>query len=321
MMLEPTDPALWQGREDIEDGTAGYRWHQKVQFTAPIESGVALLGLASDLGVTRNKGRAGASQGPAALRRAMANQAWHAAKPLFDAGSVTVDTHLAAGQQVYADEVSRLLKQGHFVLGLGGGHEIGWASYQGVRQWVDSASAAGAPNTIGIVNFDAHFDLRQPAPDTSSGTPFRQVAEHCQQIDQPFNYACIGIAEASNTRALFDVATAHQVAYTTDLNSNNETIQPLLRNFLNDVDYLYVTICLDVLPAAIAPGVSAPAAFGIAPHVIVDTLHWLAEQCQQTGTRWVMADIAELSPPFDIDHRTAKLAARLAFEIVQCIAK
>jgi arginase family enzyme len=34
-----------------------------------------------------------------------------------------------------------------------------------------------------------------------------------------------------------------------------------------------------------------------------------------------MAGIAELSPPFDIDHRTAKLAARLAFEIVQYTAK
>jgi arginase family enzyme len=34
-----------------------------------------------------------------------------------------------------------------------------------------------------------------------------------------------------------------------------------------------------------------------------------------------MADIAELSPAFDIDHRTAKLAARLAGKIVQRIAQ
>jgi formiminoglutamase len=317
-MFEPTDPLDWEGRVDAEDGIAGYRWHQVVQFTVPAEPSVALLGLASDLGVRRNKGRAGAQQGPMALRRAMANQAWHATKFLYDAGNVTVDADLAHGQQRYADEVSKLLQQGHFVLGLGGGHEIGWASYQGVRQWVDSAGAANQ-GTIGIINFDAHFDLRQPAPDTSSGTPFRQVAEHCEQTKQPFNYACIGIAETGNTRALFDVATAHKVVYTTDLNSTNETIRPLLRKFLGDVDYLYVTICLDVLPAAIAPGVSAPAAIGIMPHTIIDTLHWLAVECQQTGTRWVMADIAELSPPWDIDHRTAKLAARLAFEVVRCI--
>jgi formiminoglutamase len=134
-----------------------------------------------------------------------------------------------------------------------GGHEVGWASYQGVRQWVDSTSAAGVPKATGIVSFDAHFDLRQPAPDTSAGISFRQVAEHCQQADQPFKYAYIGIAEINSTRALIDVATACQVAYTTDLNSTNEAMLPLLWNFLNDVDYLYVTICLDVLPAAIAP--------------------------------------------------------------------
>ena len=69
-----------------------------------------------------------------------------------------------------------LLRAGHRVIGLGGGHEIAWASYQGI--------AAGALQDdqrlarLGIVNFDAHFDLRQPeqAGRGSSGTPFLQIA-------------------------------------------------------------------------------------------------------------------------------------------------
>ena len=49
----------WRGRVDAEEGAAGERWHQRVAFSPPSEGGVALLGLASDLGVIRNKGRPG----------------------------------------------------------------------------------------------------------------------------------------------------------------------------------------------------------------------------------------------------------------------
>ena len=65
---------------------------------------------------------------------------------------------------------------GHRVVGLGGGHEIAWASYQGIAQALqDDARLA----RLGIVNFDAHFDLRKPevAGPGTSGTPFLQIAE------------------------------------------------------------------------------------------------------------------------------------------------
>ena len=58
---------------------------------------------------------------------------------------------------------------------------------------------------IGILNFDAHFDLRH-AERASSGTPFRQIAELCQASDWPFAYCCLGISRLSNTAALFDQA-------------------------------------------------------------------------------------------------------------------
>ena len=59
---------------------------------------------------------------------------------------------------------------------LGGGHEIAWASYQGI-----AAAFAGNRKLerLGIVNFEAHFELRQPEhPGRGrSGTPFLQIAE------------------------------------------------------------------------------------------------------------------------------------------------
>ena len=69
---------------------------------------------------------------------------------------------------------------------------------------------------------------------------------------------------------------------------------------------LYLTIDLDVLPASVAPGVSAPAAFGVPLPVI-------SAVCRQVAAsgKLLHVDVAELNPALDLDNRTARLAARL----------
>ena len=312
-MYIPADPNIWQGRIDKEDGAAGHRWHQCVQFGEPVEKGVSLLGLASDLGVKLNKGRPGASEGPGALRRALAGQAWHHDLGLHDDGDVRVLDALDTGQQAYADRLSALLQAGQFVVGLGGGHEIGWASYLGCRAWLD-ANAAG--KTLGILNFDAHFDLRKPAPHTSSGTPFYQVAQHCARHQHAFHYACLGIAKPSNTRALFDRADDSSVSYLLDRDCRGDKGIAFIGEFLEKIDYLYLTFCLDVFPASYAPGVSAPAALGVNPQWVMETIAAIGALCAENNVNWLMADVAELSPSHDSSGDTARLAARLVDEVL-----
>ena len=84
-----------------------------------------------------------------------------------------------------------------------------------------------------------------------------------------------------------------------------------VRSFITAVDVLYLTIDLDVLPAAVAPGVSAPAGFGVPYEVI----HACAVEATQSG-KLALADVVELNPALDVDGRTAKAAARLIHTIV-----
>ncbi|MDO4241644.1 MAG: arginase family protein, partial [Microbacteriaceae bacterium] len=76
--------------------------------------------------------------------------------------------------------------------------------------------------------------------------------------------------------------------------------------FLAEIDILYLTIDLDVLPAGTAPGVSAPAPYGVP----VEVINAVTKQAAASG-KLVALDVAELCPRFDIDSRTAKTAARL----------
>ena len=129
-----SDSWPWRGRVDRAEGPDALRWHQVVQPAAAATApGIALLGFACDEGVRRNFGRPGAEEGPAALRRALGNLAWHGGPPLLDAGDVTcAGGDLEGAQERLAAEVAALLRAGHRPIVLGGGHETAWGSFLGL---------------------------------------------------------------------------------------------------------------------------------------------------------------------------------------------
>lgn len=310
------DMSLWQGRTDPEPDSD--RWHQRIEpLTDNAVPGCVLLGFESDAGVARNQGRMGAAEGPNALRRALAPLAWHRKAPAYDAGNVRcVDDALEAAQQTLADRLASILTAGHLPIVLGGGHEVAYGSWSGLAQFItqhDSAPSDQAtketPPRIGIINLDAHFDLRDPAHIRSSGTPFAQIADQCQQLGWSFHYACLGVSRAANTRALFSRATALRTLILEDREIDALRLDSIIRDvqrFIAKCDHLYLTIDLDVLPAAEAPGVSAPAARGVSLALIEP----LVEAVRDSG-KLRLADLAELNPSLDIDSRTARAAARL----------
>jgi formiminoglutamase len=308
-MLRPAQADWWKGRLDTEDGNKGRRWHQVISTDNETDqAAAAILGFASDKGVALNKGRAGAKEGPRALRSALSNLAWHHNdRKLLDVGDIEVDDDLPAGQRQYAETLTELLQQQLFVLGLGGGHEIGWPGFLGCQRYLEKHAPG---KTLGILNFDAHFDLRKPSPQASSGTPFWQAADYCAQNEHAFEYACLGVARSANTAALYERAQQLNVRYIEDLKCSEAAAIDLIGSFLNNIDFLYVTVCLDVYPAAYAPGVSAPAGLGVAPAIVLNVIQQLGKLCQQQQVHWLYADVAELCPSRDIDARSAKLAAR-----------
>lgn len=305
MTVDRHSMEAWRGRVDPEADST--RWHQRIQtLVEGSEPGLVLLGFACDEGVRRNHGRVGAAGGSLALRKALANLAWHRLAPAYDAGDVCCeDGDLEAAQARLGRKVCALLDAGHLPLVLGGGHEVAFGSWSGLAEHL---SRKAVPR-IGIVNFDAHFDLRDPAHVHSSGTPFAQIAEQSAARGWPFRYACLGVSRASNTRALFARAAELNVLVREDHEIRESTLDAIgaeLDAFAADCDALYLTIDIDVLPACEAPGVSAPAARGVR----LELLEPLLERLNASG-KLRLIDFAELNPEYDIDNRTAKAAARL----------
>jgi formiminoglutamase len=280
-----------------------------------------VLGFACDAGVRRNHGRPGAAEGPSVLRAALANLAWHGGgTPLYDAGDIGCDDDgLEDAQREFAGRLATLMRAGHRIIGIGGGHEIAWATYQGIAQALHGDARLAR---LGVLNFDAHLDMRpllQRDGRTlgSSGTPFRQIAAARTAAGLAFRYLCVGASRASNTDSLLSAARSRDVRIAWDTDCEGPALESTIEqlgSFVRDSSAIYLTVCLDVLPASVAPGVSAPAALGLAPAALVAMLRAALAAADGAGIP-VIADLAEFSPPLDPDGRTARIAARLLFEL------
>lgn len=317
-MYNKPNKKLWSGRVDSEDKSLGKRWHQKIRFMPypyTKSSGIAFLGFDCDVGVERNKGRTGASKASDVLKNASGNFAYHLEnKILYDAGKVKATLDLEASQKALASHITQLLEAKHFPIILGGGHEVAYGSFLGL---FDSLREK---KSIAVINFDAHFDLRESKAATS-GTPFSQIAKLCQKQKVDFNYMCLGISKAANTQALFKKAKELNAKYILDTKMTYRNFQKILNKldtFLTKKEYIYITIDTDVFSASSVPAVSAPSSRGIELNITYDILEYLFSRYKN---RIKIVDIAEFNPTYDIADIGKKTISRLLFDIVSLVDK
>jgi len=212
--------------------------------------------------------------------------------------------------------VSKLLDLNIFPIVLGGGHETAFGNYNGALSHLDKISSKPR---IGIINFDAHFDLRPYNNEGSSGTMFKQISDICQDKNMDFSYFCIGIQQHSNTVDLFKTAKKLGVQYTLAkdiLYSDGWQLLRELNTFMRNQDYIYVTICSDVFSASFAPGVSSTQTLGLNPEIVIKLLKHILK-----SNRVITFDICEVAPRFDKDNITSNLAGVIIFSIVNTLCK
>ena len=266
----PPSPENWQGRKS---GSQLYL-HEKVKLSnlddnEPLANAYGILGYAGDIGVARNLGRVGAAAGPASIRKIMATLSNHFDNRvnIHDFGDLACakDDQLEALHDKITHAVARLLSNGIKPILLGGGHDLAYAHYNGLRKFLPQGK-------IGIINFDAHFDLRQVDGKRNSGTPFWQIA---QEEKEDFYYLALGIQEESNNRELFAFAEATNTEFLLNIDfclGNWATIAAEITDFIQRVEHVYITVDLDGFSSAYAPGVSAPSPLGFSPETALKSM-------------------------------------------------
>lgn len=272
-------PGIWP--DSIREGA----FATSIRRKSPEGCRVALIGLADDLGVRMNRGRPGAAEGPYAFRSALARYgSLHPAlgdlPVVYDVGDIVPGMTLRETHQRVTRVAMSVLEKGLIPVGIGGGHDLTFALVRAVT--------TREPERLTGIYLDAHLDVRA---EEGSGMVFRRLIEECG-VRRLHVFGLDPYVNSTEHRAWFVSHGGVEGGFGWD---GEWPAGPL-----------FMSLDLDVIDQAHAPGVSAMNPAGWSPQ--------RAELWAQAAGRHPRVrcfDLMELAPRLDESGRTARLAARL----------
>ncbi|MDQ1143516.1 MAG: agmatinase [Bacillus sp. (in: firmicutes)] len=265
------------------------------------ESKVVLYGMPMDWTVSY---RPGSRFGPARIREVSIGLEEYSAYldreleevKYFDAGDIPLPFgNPQRSIDMIEEYVDSLLAAGKYPLGMGGEHLVSWPVMKAMyKKYPDLA----------IIHFDAHTDLREQyeGEPLSHSTPIRKIAEHIG----PKNVYSFGIR--SGMKEEFEWAKQNGMHI-----SKFEVLEPL-KEILPTLAGrpVYVTIDIDVLDPAHAPGTGTVDCGGITSKELLASIHAIA----RSEVNVVGADLVEVAPIYDVSEQTANTASKLLREMI-----
>ncbi|MEO5970355.1 MAG: formimidoylglutamase [Bdellovibrionia bacterium] len=275
-----------------------------------------IIGIPDHQGVLALGGRLGSAQGPEAFRKAFVRlkgrvplKDW--TQDCGDVPGITFDValnHKKASQYI----LGKTLLNRRSVI-IGGSHDHGYSHLDGIYRFLAKHSKVNRPR-IGCINIDAHLDLRKPAPVISSGSPFYLALE--SGILHPKRFIEFGIQSHCNAPELWDYADTKKVEIVPFCKLRHGTavkvFEKKLKKLCAQSDAVVISLDLDALASAYAPGVSAPQSEGFTAMEIIEMMEIAGRQ-----KKVISLGIFELNPEHDEDNKTARLAATAAYHFLE----
>ncbi|SDL65796.1 agmatinase [Nonomuraea maritima] len=272
---------------------------------------VAVVGVPFDTGVSY---RPGARFGPAAVREASRLlRPYHPGLDVSpfervqvaDAGDIAANP-FDIGEAIEAIEAGADAIDARLVT-IGGDHTIALPLLR---------SVARRHGPVALVHFDAHLDTWDTyfGAEYTHGTPFRRAAEEGLLDTEALSHVGIrgslyGKKDLEEDRRLgFGIVTAADV-----LRRGLDEVTDLLRQRIGDRP-VYISVDIDVLDPAHAPGTGTPEAGGLTSRELLEILRALA------GCRLVGADVVEVAPAYDHAEITSIAASHVAYDLVSLLA-
>ena len=213
-----------------------------------------------------------------------------------DWGNLELTKDQDKNEKLLEDLVSKIVNDGKFPVGLGGEHSLTPAAVK--------AAHFKYPN-LAVVILDAHLDFRKEYEGNtkSHATVTRRVSE----IVGVDNVRSVGIRSVSQS----ELTEARSVGLKF-VESGWTELREYLADVIDDLDGpVYLSLDMDAIDPAFAPGVGTPEPFGMTPYEVVQTINFFAD-------RIVGFDCVEVCPPHD-NGNTSALAARLTRHLVGAV--
>ncbi|MBF9068743.1 agmatinase [Streptacidiphilus fuscans] len=275
---------------------------------------VAVVGVPFDSGVSY---RPGARFGPTAVREASrllrpynpAQQvAPFAKQQVADCGDIAVNPFDITDALATVDAaVSELLAEGAKPITIGGDHTIALPLLRAVSR---------VHGPVALIHFDAHLDTWDTyfGTPTTHGTPFRRAVEEGLLDTDALTHIGIRGPLYGEEDLIADAKLGFGIVSTIDVADRGvPEIVAGVRERIGDRP-LYVSVDIDVLDPAHAPGTGTPEAGGLTSRELLAILRGLA------GLNLVGADVVEVAPAYDHAEITAVAASHTAYELISLLA-
>ena len=277
---------------------------------------VAIVGVPFDAGTSY---RPGARFGPQSIRQASRHLRtnYHPSydvepfkvQQVADAGDITCNPFNIneAIKQIESGALELLNKVGSIVT-IGGDHTIALPLLRAVNK------KCGQP--VALVHFDAHLDTWDTyfgAPYTH-GTPFRRAREEGLFLDDASMHVGIRGPLYSRDDLKEDEDLGFKIIHCDDFQTQSiNQIVKRIRDRVGD-NPLYLSIDIDVLDPAHAPGTGTPEIAGMTSREMLNVLRGLS------GMNLVSADVVEVAPAYDHAELTSTAAATIVYELINILA-
>ena len=276
---------------------------------------VAILGVPFDAGTSY---RPGARFGPQAIRQAsrLLRTAYDPAldtepfgtQQVVDNGDVSANPFsipeaLAAVEQ----DVARLLAAGAKVVTIGGDHTITLGALRAVRRH---------SGPVALVHFDAHLDTWDTyfGASITHGSFLRRAAEEGLFIDSASTHVGIRGPLYDRQDLVADAELGFRIVHCRELDEIGiRGAVERIRTRTKDHP-LYLSIDIDVLDPASAPGTGTPELGGMTSRELLALVQGLS------GLNIVGADVVEVAPPYDHAEITALAAATIVYRLISLLA-
>jgi agmatinase len=203
---------------------------------------------------------------------------------------------------------TKLLGEVGAIVTMGGDHTIALPLLRAVNHHA---------GPVALVHFDAHLDTWDTyfgAPHTH-GTVFRRAGEEGLFLDHASMHVGIRGPLYSRDDLRKDEDLGFKIVHCDDLEADGiDRVVERIRDRIGDHP-LYLSIDIDVLDPAHAPGTGTPEIAGMTSRELVNVLRGLA------GAKVVSADVVEVAPAYDHAELTSLAAATVIYEIVNLIAR
>ena len=289
---------------------------------------IHLLGVPMDLG----SGRRGVDMGPSAIRIAgVATKLAELGHRVTDDGDVVIKNmeelkvgnerarylpEIARASAIIARKVERIIGLGHFPLVLGGDHSIAVGTVSGL-----AAFAAGQGKKLGLLWIDAHGDINTPETSPSGnihgmplatllgfGAPeLTSIAGEAPKIS-PANVALVGIRslDSGEKKRLKDTGVRVHTMSDIDRQGVDRVMKKALAEVTEGTDFVHVSLDLDAVDPAVAPGVGTPVKGGLDYR----EAHLLMETIAEAGVMTSL-EVVEVNPILDQRNASAEVAVEL----------